>query len=332
MANGNQARHEQPEEPEQPGQPAAPAPGQHEPDREEPMGRRLGRWASYGLYGLGGAVTGLSAFDYAITNWRVDSLPHLVGNVALGSGLYFIGRGAAALSQEEAPRIREEDALRQFVAEVERGPVELPDGRRIVIQQPEGPANQEQENRGVIRRTWDRTADGYRRLSSRGATGYFALGLAAWIFAAGAYTAVKPWKYVRDEAAPATVSYTKEEAIPRAADFGKKIYYGSTGLKRPDIWGESCKYIGEPDESHKAIMEGLFPETPDKYVPVELDCRPERVFAGLEYSDPAKQGTAYANFAKGAISEVELADSRPGVHTLGGKRYIWSPVNFHREK
>ncbi len=330
MANGNQAG----QVPEQLGQQAAPVPAGQVPeqDREEPIGRRLGRWASYGLYGLGGAVAGLSAFDYALTNWRVDSLPHLAGNAALGTGFYLIGRGAAALSQEEEPRIREEDALRRFVAEVEQGPVELPDGRRIVIQQPEGPANQEQENRGVIRRTWDRTADGYRRLSSRGATGYFALGLAAWILAAGAYTAITPWKYMRDTAAPAAVSYTKEEAIPRVTDVGKNVYYGSTGLKKPDIWGESCKYVGEPDENHKAIMEGLFPEGPDKYVPVELNCRPERVFAGLEYSDPAKKSTAYANFKKGAISEVGLADSRPGVHTLGGKRYIWSPVEFHREK
>lgn len=313
---------EPPEPPEQ-------TPGPHEqPAPEEPIGSRLARWASWGLYGIGGSIAGLSAFDYAITNWRVDSLPHLAGNVALGAGFYFIGRGMHALSQEEPREIPGEGALRQFVDELEQRPLELPDGRRIVIQDPAGQEGQ----RGVVRRAWDRAADGYRRLGRREVAPYLTLGLAAWVAAAGVYTVIKPWKYVRDQGIPAAVEFTKEEAVPSVSGFVSTVYHDSTGSKKPGIWGRPCKYEGEPDENEKAIMEGLFPAPAEKYVPVKLNCRPERISAGLEYPDKDTRQKAYNNFTYGLISEVELADSRPGVYELGGKRYTWSPLGFHKER
>lgn len=326
MANGTHGAG-QPQGPEQPEQ-VEPPQGSGQPEGpEQPQQRNLWRdisvWASRVSYGVGGAIAGLSAFDYAITNWRVDSLPHLAGNIAIGAGFYFLGRGLAGLSQE--PRITEEEALRQFVEEVQRGPVELPDGGRLTYVPPQ---TEQPDRRGRARRAWDRTAEGIRRVTTRGTAGYFGLGLAAWIAAAGAYTAIKPWKYMRDEGIPAAISFTAKEAAPTVSNVAKYVYYSSTGLKSPVE--RTCRYDGEPDGNEKRIMQGLFPH--DMYVPVRLNCRPERVLAGLEYSGVQDIARVSAAFGRGDISEVELADSRPGVYKLGTKTYVWSPTGFHRER
>lgn len=100
-------------------------------------------------------------------------------------------------------------------------------------------------------------------------------------------------------------------------------FYTTTGLEKPDIWGEKCKYLKEATISETNTVRDLY-RGRDGYRPVLINCDQKEVVAALEGTSRFVRKDGKDTEQEMKIKSVRLANSRESDITVGGKRFVYA--------